>query len=297
MKTERNILIAFILNLFFSLFELFGGLLTNSISIISDAIHDMGDSLSIGISLILEKISKKEPDNIYTYGYSRYSVIGATITTIILIVSGILVIINASNRLINPKPINYDGMIIFALFGVIINFIAAYTTSKGESLNQKAVNLHMLEDVLGWVIVLLASIIIKETSLVIIDPIMSIIVSIFIIVNSTRNLKTILDLFLEKIPNNINIDNLKKELLKIEDVKDIHHIHIWSLDGVNNYATMHIVINKDNKDIKNNVRKKLKDYNINHVTIEIEHLDERCKEVSCHIDNTKETSHSHHHHH
>ena len=297
MKTERNILIAFILNLFFSLFELFGGLLTNSISIISDAIHDMGDSLSIGISLILEKISKKEPDNIYTYGYSRYSVIGATITTIILIVSGILVIINASNRLINPKPINYDGMIIFALFGVIINFIAAYTTSKGESLNQKAVNLHMLEDVLGWVIVLLASIIIKETSLVIIDPIMSIIVSIFIIVNSIRNLKTILDLFLEKIPNNINIDNLKKELLKIEDIKDIHHIHIWSLDGVNNYATMHIVINKDNKNIKNNVRKKLKDYNINHVTIEIENSDERCKEVSCHIDNTKETSHSHHHHH
>ena len=297
MKTERNILIAFILNLFFSLFELFGGLLTNSISIISDAIHDMGDSLSIGISLILEKISKKEPDNIYTYGYSRYSVIGATITTIILIVSGILVIINASNRLINPKPINYDGMIIFALFGVIINFIAAYTTSKGESLNQKAVNLHMLEDVLGWVIVLLASIIIKETSLVIIDPIMSIIVSIFIIVNSIRNLKTILDLFLEKIPNNINIDNLKKELLKIEDIKDIHHIHIWSLDSVNNYATMHIVINKNNKNIKNNVRKKLKDYNINHVTIEMEHLDERCKEVSCHIDNPKETSHSHHHHH
>lgn len=297
MKTERNILIAFILNLFFSLFELFGGLLTNSISIISDAIHDMGDSLSIGISLILEKISKKEPDNIYTYGYSRYSVIGATITTIILIVSGILVIINASNRLINPKPINYDGMIIFALFGVIINFIAAYTTSKGESLNQKAVNLHMLEDVLGWVIVLLASIIIKETSLVIIDPIMSIIVSIFIIVNSIRNLKTILDLFLEKIPNNINIDNLKKELLKIEDIKDIHHIHIWSLDGINNYATMHIVINKDNKHIKDNVREKLKDYNINHVTIEIEHLDEKCKEVSCHIDNTKETSHSHHHHH
>lgn len=294
MKSEKNILIAFILNLFFACFELFGGVITNSISIISDAIHDIGDALSIGISFFLEKKSRREPDNIYTYGYSRYSVMGATITTVILLVGSVLVIINAINRIIKPQDINYDGMIIFALFGVIINFLAAYFTSKGESLNQKAVNLHMLEDVLGWVIVLLGSVIIKKTSIVIIDPIMSILVALFILVNSIKNLKTILDLFLEKIPDNIDIEDIKKHLLKIEGVKDIHHIHIWSIDGVNNYATMHIVTN-DNK-VKKNVREELRHHNINHVTIELESSNEGCREVSCHIDNTKDALHSHHHH-
>ena len=293
MKTEKNILIAFILNLSFAIFELFGGLITNSIAIISDSIHDLGDSISIGISYFLEKKSKQKPDNTYTYGYTRYSVIGATITTTILLVGSILVIINALKRIINPVTINYDGMIIFALFGVITNSLAAYFTRTGESLNQKSVNLHMLEDVLGWFIVLIGSIIIKITSISIIDPIMSILVAIFILVNSIKNFKSILDLFLEKTPNNIKIDELKEHLLKIKNIKDIHHIHIWSMDGINNYATMHIVLTKEDITIKEKIREELKKHDINHVTIEIETKEETCSDINCHI----ETNISHHHHH
>ena len=137
MKTERNIFVAFILNIAFSFFEFLGGIFTNSVAIISDAIHDMGDALSIGISFFLEKKSKKGPDDKYTYGYIRYSVIGSIITTVILLVGSILVIYNAIIRLFNPVTVNYNGMIIFAVVGVIINFIAAYFTRESGSLIKK----------------------------------------------------------------------------------------------------------------------------------------------------------------
>ncbi|MBR2499832.1 MAG: cation transporter, partial [Clostridia bacterium] len=144
MKTEKNILIAFILNLLFSVFEFVGGIITGSVAIISDAVHDTGDALSIGISYFLEKKSKKQPDKVYTYGYQRFSVMGSLITTVILLFGSIAVIYNAIVRLFNPVEINYSGMIVFAIIGVLVNFIAAYFTKEGDSLNQKAVNLHMI---------------------------------------------------------------------------------------------------------------------------------------------------------
>lgn len=295
MKTEKNILIAFILNISFSIFELIGGLFTNSISILSDAIHDFGDALSIGLSLILEKISKKNPDSNYTYGYARYSILGALITTTILTVGSIFVIISSIKRIISPEDINYNGMIIFAIFGVIINFLAAYFTKDGHSVNQKAVNLHMLEDVLGWVVVLIGSILMKFTDIRLIDSIMSIGVALFILINAFKNLKSILDLFLEKTPANIRVDELKNHLLKIKEIKDIHHIHVWSLDGNNNYSTMHIVTDtKDPVKLKKAVRNEMLEHNIIHTTIEIEGSDEKCLDKECHVD--IKTSHHHHHH-
>ena len=297
MKSEKNILIAFILNLFFSIFEFIGGTITNSVAIISDSIHDIGDSLSIGISYFLEKKSKKKPDNEYTYGYVRYSVIGSIITTTILIVGSILVIYNAIKRLINPVDINYNGMIIFAIIGTLVNFLAAYFTKDGHSLNQKTVNLHMLEDVLGWLVVLIGAIIMRFTDIKIIDPILSILVALFIFINAIKNLKTIIDIFLEKTPSNINIEHLKEHLLKIKGVEDIHHIHIWSIDGYNNYATLHVVTIKNNIKKKEKIREELKKHGISHVTIEIEGLDEICNDINCHVENTTTTSLPHHHHH
>ncbi len=295
MKTEKNILIAFILNISFSIFELIGGLFTNSISILSDAIHDFGDALSIGLSLILEKISKKNPDSNYTYGYARYSILGALITTTILTVGSIFVIISSIKRIISPEDINYNGMIIFAIFGVIINFLAAYFTKDGHSVNQKAVNLHMLEDVLGWVVVLIGSILMKFTDIRLIDSIMSIGVALFILINAFKNLKSILDLFLEKTPANIRVEELKNHLLKIKEIKDIHHIHVWSLDGNNNYSTMHIVTDtKDPVKLKKAVRNEMLEHNIIHTTIEIEGSDEKCLDKECHVD-IKTSNHHHHH--
>lgn len=295
MKTEKNILFAFILNLAFSIFELLGGIFTNSVAILSDSIHDMGDALSIGISFFLEKKSKKKPDNNYTYGYIRYSVLGGLITTMILLVGSIFVIYNAIGRMINPVEVNYKGMIIFAIIGVLMNFIAAYLTKEGDSINQKSVNLHMLEDVLGWVVVLIGSIIMNFTDIKIIDPIMSIGVALFILINTLKSLKQILDLFLEKTPQNINIENLKEHLQEIDGVNDIHHIHIWSIDGYNNYATMHIVTKSNNiKKIKEEIREELAEHGICHAILETE--EEACGDVECNQNlHIEEGYHQHHH--
>ena len=291
MKLEKNILIAFILNLCFSIFEFIGGTLTNSVAIISDSIHDIGDAMSIGISYFLEKISKKKPDEKYTYGYVRYSIIGSMITTVILIIGSIFVVYSAIKRIINPVNINYNGMIVFAIIGVIVNFLAAYFTREGNSLNQKSVNLHMLEDVFGWFIVLIGAIIMRFVDIRIIDPILSILVSLFILKSAIKNFKSILDLFLEKTPNNISINELKKHIIKIEGVKDVHHIHVWSIDGYNNYATMHVVTN--NKKVKELVKKELKEYKINHSTVEIEDESEFCLDKSCKIETDKVKKHHH----
>ena len=296
MKTEKNILIAFILNISFSIFEFFGGFFTNSVAILSDSIHDLGDAISIGISYFLEKISKKKADKKYTYGYIRYSVLGGVITTTILLVGSILVIIGAVGRLITPEEVNYSGMIIFAIVGVVLNFLAAFVTREGDSINQRSVNLHMLEDVLGWVVVLIGAILMKFTDIKIIDPIMSIGVALFILINSFKNLKVVLDIFLEKTPHDIDIDELKHHLLEIPEVEDIHHIHVWSIDGFNNYATMHIVTKAQNiKEIKHQIREELEEHNICHAILETE--DEICDDKECNVHFHTESGHHHHHHH
>ena len=294
MRTEKNIFIAFVLNITFSIFEFFGGLFTNSVAILSDSVHDLGDAISIGISYFMERKSKKRADNKYTYGYVRYSVLGGVITTTILLVGSVLVIIGAIKRLINPVEVNYQGMIIFAVIGVVLNFIAAYVTKDGDSINQKSVNLHMLEDVLGWIVVLIGAIIMNFTDITIIDSIMSIGVSLFILYHSLINLKKVLDLFLEKTPNDIDIDTLKKHLLEIKDVDDIHHIHVWSIDGFSNYATMHIVSKaKDISKVKKEIREELKEHNICHAILETE--DEVCDDKECHVEINGKTYHHHHH--
>ena len=271
MKTEKNILLAFLLNIGFSLFELFGGVFTGSIAILSDAIHDFGDALSIGISFFLEKKSKKVPDQKYSYGYVRYSILGVLLTTLILMSGSLLVLYSAIKRIFFPVPIFYDGMLIIALFGTVINFLAAYLTREGDSLNQKSVNLHMLEDVLGWFVVLLGSILMKITDITYLDSLLSMGVAIFIFVHAFRHFKDILDLFLERIPKEISIVEIKEHLLKIEGVLDVHHMHVWSIDGVNHYGTLHVVAKEKERDkIKCKVREELQEHGIGHVTIEME---------------------------
>lgn len=271
MKTDRNILIAFILNISFSLLEIIGGFITNSISILSGAVHDLADAASIGISYFFEKKSKHKPNYKYTYGYVRYSILAAFITTIILLCGSLLVIYNATNRLFNPIDINYDGMIIIALIGILFNIIAVHKTKGGHSLNQEAVNLHLLQDVLSWIVVLIGSILIKFTKINYIDSIMSFIISIYVIIHALKHLKIVLDLFLEKTPDNVNIRKIKTALLENKNIISINHIHIWSMDGYNNYATLHVVINNDEVEkMEEYIKEYLKKENISHTTIEIE---------------------------
>lgn len=292
MKTDKNILIAFILNISFSILEIIGGFLTNSVAIISDAVHDCGDAISIGLSYFLERKSKKVPDDKYTYGYIRYSVLGALTTTIILFIGSTIVIYNSILRILNPVEVNYDGMLVISIIGVTFNFIAAYITKSGDSLNQKSVNLHMLEDVFGWIVILIGSILMKFTKIVYVDSIMSIIVSIYILIHTLKNLKSIIDLFLEKTPNGISIIKLKNNLLNIHGILDVHHIHVWSIDSVNNYATMHVLYNgKNGKQIKQSIRKNLAEFQIIHTTIELETEEEKCIDTSCNVIHIKKDHH------
>ena len=290
----KSILVAFFLNLAFSIIELVGGIFTGSVAIVSDSIHDIGDAVSIGVSYLLERKSKKAPDENYTFGYVRYSVIGGFITVCILLVGSVAVIINAVEKMFNPTDINYDGMIIFAIFGAVINLIAARVTHDGESINQKAVNLHMLEDVLGWLVVLVGAVIMRFTDFKLIDPIMSIGVAAFIIVNALKHLKDIIDLFLEKTPHGVSVAEIKEHIEAIDGVENVHHIHLWSVDGINACATMHVVTDSDPHEIKEKVREELTEHGIVHSTLELERTDEPCPAPKCvpaHTDH-----HCHHHH-
>ena len=304
---DRKILIAFVLNVLFSAIEFIGGIVTGSVAIVSDSIHDLGDALSIGMAYYLEKLSKKQPDNKYTYGYMRYSVLGSVITTIILIVGSVLIIWNSVDRIYHPVIINYDGMMVFAVIGMLINLGAAFVTHGGSSLNQKAINLHMLEDVLGWVVVLVGAVVMKLTDISIIDPLMSIGVALFILINATRMLIQAIDLFMEKVPDEIDIEEIKEHLMNIHGVDDVHHLHIWSLDGQRNYATVHVAtVYDDYREVKQMVKKEMAKHGITHVTIEIELDDEVCTDKLCKIKHIHSEhghvghSHSHHghnHHH
>ncbi len=294
MRTENNIFIAFLLNLSFSIFEFIGGIITGSVAIMSDAMHDLGDAFAIGISYFLERKSRQQPDEIFTYGYARYSVLGSIIISGILIVGSVIIIYNAIGRILHPVSIDYNGMILFAVAGVILNFLAAYITRKGDSLNQKAVNLHMLEDMLGWIIVLIGAIVMRFTDIAILDPIMSIGVAIFILFHAAENLKEILYLFLEKTPPEISVEEIAHHISAIDGVLNVHHIHIRSLDGQRNYATMHIVTDKDAYLIKKRIREKLKEHGIFHVTLESETKDEVCHEKNCYIEYHPINTHHHH---
>lgn len=296
MRTEKNILIAFILNLAFSVFEFVGGILTGSVAIISDAVHDIGDAASIGIAYIFERKSKKSPDEAFTYGYARYSAVGGLITTVILLVGSVAVIVNAISRLLSPADINYNGMIIFAIVGVCVNALATFFTHKGESVNQKAVNLHMLEDLLGWIVVLVGAVVMRFTHFTLLDPIMSICIAVFIIASAAKTFKEIIDIFLEKAPDGINVAEVKEHLGEIDGVIDIHHIHLWSMDGHNCYATMHVVVDGEHTEIKEKIREELGHHGIAHITLELESAKEICHQKNCAVEfNASHAGHHHHH--
>ncbi len=295
MKTEKNILTAFILNFSFAIVEFVGGTLTKSVAIMSDAVHDAGDALSIGIAFFLEKKSKKKPNEDFTYGYARYSALGSVITCVILFIGSILVIIKSVFRLLSPREIHYTGMIVFAVFGVIVNTIAAFLTRSGDSMNQKAVNLHMLEDVLGWVVVLIGAITMKYTDIRIIDPLMSIAVAAFILLGTVKNLKNALNLFLERTPNGLSVNEIKEHLKLIGGIEDVHHVHIWSVDGTNNCATMHVITSEEGSELKKKIREELSEHGISHVTLELEKPGEICTEECCNIKTDVPSAHHHRH--
>lgn len=303
-ESSKNILIAFLLNLSFTIIEIVGGIFTNSMAILSDAIHDLGDSISIGMAFFLEKKSEKRADDNYTYGYARYSILGALITSLILLVGSIIVIYTAITRIISPEPVNANGMIILAIIGVIVNGIAVIKTAKGEKLNEKAINLHLLEDVLGWGIVLIGSIVMAIFNIAIIDSILTIVVALYILYHVYKNIKQVFEIFLEKTPEGFDVQKLKAEIKGVsKHIEDVHHVHVWSLEGESTICTMHVllknILSKDEMiKLKNEIKEEAEHhFGISHLTLEFEYMGEKCKEVDCAVCDAKKSCAHHHHHH
>ena len=277
----KNIKVAFFLNLSFTLFELICGYYTNSMAIISDALHDFGDSISLGTSWYLEKKSRKDKDNNFSFGYQRFSLLGALINSVVLISGSLYVLSVIIPRIINPVHSNAQGMLVFAIVGIMVNGIAVLRLKSGSSLNEKLVSWHLLEDVLGWVAVLIVSVVLIFKDIPVLDPLLSLLIIIYVLFNVIKNLKKTMHIFLQGTPSGISIDKIEDNILKLDKVLSVHHTKVWSLDGEKNVLTIHLVIDKiesfhEMLTIKYNVKKILKTIPISHATIEIEFADETC---------------------
>lgn len=278
---ESGIRVAFFLNLGFAILELFGGMWVNSMAILSDALHDAGDSLSLGLAWYLERYSHKGRDVRYSYGYRRFSLLGALANAIILITGGLWMLSAAIPRLLHPEPANAPGMALFAVVGIVINGAAALRAKSDKTLNAQVVVWHLLEDVLGWVAVLIVSFVLWFTDLEILDPLLSILITLYILYNVTGNLRKTLSLFLQAVPEDVDVAQIERQLQDIAGVQSSHHTHVWSLDGKHHVLSTHLVIAADAGReeilrIKRTVHAAIATLDCEHTTIEIEYADEEC---------------------
>lgn len=283
---NRNIGIAFFLNLLFAIIEIIGGFLTNSFAILSDALHDLGDSISLGVSWFLEKLSLKKPDHRYSFGYARFSLLGAIINSLLLIAGSTLILVHAIPRLFNPEEVHPQGMLVLAIIGIAINGIAILLVKRGKSLNAKTIVLHLLEDVLGWIAIFIASIVMIFVDFPILDTILSIVFTLFILYHVFKNLVTVFKVLLQAVPSDISIPELEKHIIDNTNAKSIHHTHVWTLDGLRHLLSTHVVIDKDmpnknQQELKERIKKIIKKKGIEHVTIEIEFDNDYTKEKEC----------------
>lgn len=277
----KNIAFAFFLNIGFTIFEIIGGFFVNSVAILSDAIHDLGDSLSLGISWYLQHKSEEGANEKFTFGYKRFSLLGALINSLVLIVGSVFVAWQAVQRIIEPEHTDAEGMLFFALVGVAVNGIAALRLKKGESMNEKVLSWHLMEDVLGWVAILITSIVIMIWNIHILDPILSLCITAFILWNVIGRLKETLYVFLQAAPEEVDLSGLKEKILETEQVVSLHHLHLWSLSEENKVFTIHVRVSRlsgisDIIRIKNRIKELLKEEQIAHATIDIEFEDESC---------------------
>ena len=277
----KNLKVAFWLNLGFTILEIIGGWYTNSIAIMSDAVHDLGDSLSLGTSWYLHEKSKQHADKQFSFGYRRFSLLGALINSLVLITGSIYVIHEAIERIITPEKSDAEGMIYFAIAGVLVNGYAAWKLSSGKTLNERVISWHLLEDVLGWFAVLVVAIVLHFKEIHYLDPALSLLITAYILWNVMKRLKETLFLFLQGQPKDINREQIEQEILNVPNVKSLHNTHIWSLDGEHHVFTTHVKLESldgfsNLLKIKKEIKQIMSKYPFEHFTIETEIDQEQC---------------------
>lgn len=277
----KNIRLAFFLNLGFALLEIAGGIWANSVAILSDAVHDLGDSLSLGMAWFLEGVSTQERDDRFSYGYRRFSLLGALLNALILLGGSAFVLSRAIPRLLTPEGAVPPRMILFAVLGILINGAAALNLRENKGLNARMISWHLLEDVLGWTAVLIVAIILVFIDLPILDPILSILITSYIVYNVILNMRETIEVFLQSVPGEIDVQEIEDRIQNVQGVLSTHHTHIWSLDGEHHVLSTHIDIGPDASreqamEIKKKVKELLSSYQIGHLTLEIEFGEQDC---------------------
>jgi cobalt-zinc-cadmium efflux system protein len=274
---------AFFLNLGFTVVEIAGGLLTNSVAILSDAVHDLGDSVSLLFSWSMDRVSRRRRTGTQTFGYKRYSVLGAVVSAAVLLVGSVFIMLEAVPRLFEPEAVHPEGMLPLALAGIAFNLLAVLRLRGGSSLNQRVVMLHLLEDVLGWVGVLVVSVVLFFADVPILDPILSIAVTVFVLSRIWPRLRHALGVFLQYAPSDIDIEGIEAQVEAMPHVRGLHDMHLWSLDGSYHLFSTHVVVDDDLKlsaleELKSGIKAALAERGIHHVTLEFESEAAGCRE-------------------
>jgi cobalt-zinc-cadmium efflux system protein len=280
LQSLKRITFAFYLNLGFALIEFIGGLLTGSLAILADALHDLGDAVTLGIARSLQKFSGRQADSRYSYGYRRFSLLSAMLTGVMLLVVSIFIFIQTIVRLREPHEVHGLGMLGLAVFGVIMNSLAAFGLRKGHSHNERMLSWHLLEDVLGWVAVLIGSLFVIFKGWTWVDPLLAMGLCVFVVFNVFRNLRSTVEVLLQKVPDGLSLEELNEQFKKIPGLIDVHDLHVWSLDGQQNIMSLHAVISDAAlaHQVKHSIGEIVSKYGHFHTTIETELSGDHCDE-------------------
>ena len=272
MSSKRAIWLAFFLNMSYAIVEFIAGGVFGSSAVLADSVHDLGDAIAIGLSAFLETISNREEDSHYTLGYKRFSLLGALITAVILMTGSALVILENIRKLFHPQPINDEGILWLGIIAVSINVLASLVVRKGKTKNESILSLHFLEDTLGWIAVILMAIILRFTDWYIIDPLLSLVISFFILSKAIPRFWSALKIFLDAVPEGLNSEKLEQDLLSLENVKSINQLSIWSMDGLENNAIVHLCLEDLTRmeECKEAIRSQLRQSGVHNITIEVD---------------------------
>lgn len=304
MSSKFAVWLAFVLNFSFAIIEfIFGGLFGSS-AILADAVHDLGDALAIGISAFLESISNREEDSHYTLGYKRFSLLGAILTAVILITGSSLVILENISKLIEPQPVDHEGMLWLGVIAIAINLTASLIVRKGQTKNESILSLHFLEDTLGWLAVIVVAIILRYTDWYFLDPLLSLLISAFILSKALPRFWSTLKIFLDAVPEGVDIQQVKSDLEQLDHVTSINQLNLWTMDGLEKNAIVHVCLKQgEHMEVcKEAIRTLLKDCGFQNVTIEVDedlatHRAHKRKIEELEADQGHGHDHQHHHHH
>ncbi|WP_314434264.1 cation diffusion facilitator family transporter [uncultured Streptococcus sp.] len=272
MKAKYTVWLAFFLNLTYAIVEFIAGGVFGSSAVLADSVHDLGDAIAIGISAFLESISNREEDSHYTLGYKRFSLLGAMITAVILMIGSVLVILENVTKIVHPQPVNEEGILWLGIIAVAINVLASLVVRKGKTKNESILSLHFLEDTLGWLAVILMAIILRFTDWYILDPLLSLAISFFILSKALPRFWSTLKIFLDAVPEGVDIQKIKTDLAELDHVASINQLNLWTMDGLEKNAIVHVCLKEMEhmETCKESIRIFLKDCGFQNITIEVD---------------------------